>query len=95
MSKEVLGYLMNIIEATRNESNFVCGVSTRGAQALYKAAQATAAFSGRDYVIPEDVKSMAPYVLTHRLSQGRQNTASTARFLQRILQQVPVPLEKL
>ena len=39
MSGEVLGYLMNIIEATRNESNFVCGVSTRGAQALYKAAQ--------------------------------------------------------
>ena len=36
MSGEVLGYLMNIIEATRNESNFVCGVSTRGAQALYK-----------------------------------------------------------
>ena len=91
---EVLGYLMDIIEATRNESNFVRGVSTRGAQALYSAAQATAAFAGRDYVIPEDVKSMAPHVLSHRISQGSQSAASAAKFLHRILEQVPVPLEK-
>ena len=92
---EVLGYLMDIIEATRNESNFVRGVSTRGAQALYSAAQATAAFAGRDYVIPEDVKSMAPHVLSHRISQGSQSAASAAKFLHRILEQVQVPLESL
>lgn len=95
MPGEVLGYLMDIIEATRNESNFVRGVSTRGAQALYSAAQATAAFAGREYVIPEDVKSMAPHVLTHRISHGSQSAASAAKFLHRILEQVQVPLESL
>ncbi|MBR4036447.1 MAG: AAA family ATPase, partial [Oscillospiraceae bacterium] len=60
VSEPVLGYIMDIIEGTRTEDNFVTGVSTRGAIALYKASQVTAAFAGRDYVIPEDVKLVAP-----------------------------------
>jgi MoxR-like ATPase len=59
VSQAVLGYMMDIVEGTRRESNFVTGVSTRGAMALYKASQVTAAISGRDYVIPEDVKYVA------------------------------------
>lgn len=92
----VRDYLMDLIEATRRESSFLCGVSTRGAIALYKAAQATAALQGRDYVIPEDVKDVAPDVLCHRLSLGSGMTAEAAASrLQGVLNSVPVPLETL
>ena len=47
---------MDIVEATRTQSGFVSGVSTRGALALYQAAQAYASLQGREYVIPEDIK---------------------------------------
>lgn len=56
VSADVLGYMMDLVEATRKINNFVTGVSTRGAMALYKASQVTALLNGRDYVIPEDVK---------------------------------------
>lgn len=96
MSDEVLDYLLNIIEGTRQESNFASGVSTRGAIALYKAAQVTAAFRGREYVIPEDIKDMAPHVLLHRISNGNGLTsASAAKHLNQIIEQVKVPLEEL
>lgn len=89
VSEDVLGYIMDIIEATRSISNFVTGVSTRGAIALYKASQVTALFQGRDYVIPEDVKYVAPHVLAHRIS------SDGARHIQEILERVPVPLENI
>lgn len=95
VSEAVLGYIMDIVEGTRTEDNFVTGVSTRGAIALYKASQATAAFAGRDYVIPEDVKLVAPYVLAHRISKDSGKTAAAAKFLNKIIENVPVPLEKL
>lgn len=96
MSDEVLDYLMNIIEKTRQESNFVRGVSTRGAIALYKAAQVTAAFRGREFVIPEDIKDMAPYVLLHRISNGKEMTSMSAtKYLNQIIEQTKVPLEEL
>ncbi len=94
VSPAVLGYLMDIIQGTRQESAFVAGVSTRGAQALYRAAQATAALNGRGYVLPEDVKYLAPFVLCHRLGAGGgAKGAKTEDFLQRILEKTPVPLE--
>lgn len=96
MSDEVLDYLMNIIEKTRQESNFVRGVSTRGASALYKAAQVTAAFRGREFVIPEDIKNMAPYVLLHRITNGSGMTSMSAiKYLNQIIEQTKVPLEEL
>lgn len=92
----VRDYLMDLVEATRRESSFLSGVSTRGAIALYKAAQVTAALQGRDYVIPEDVKDVAPDVLCHRLSLGSgMTTEAAASRLQGILNSVPVPLEAL
>ena len=64
--REVKHYLMDIVEATRTQSGFVSGVSTRGALALYQAAQAYASLQGREYVIPEDIKGLAPAVLSER-----------------------------
>ncbi|MBQ8537364.1 MAG: AAA family ATPase [Clostridia bacterium] len=89
VSQDVLGYIMDLIEATRSAGNFVTGVSTRGAMALYKAAQVTALLEGRNYVIPEDVKYVAPYVLSHRISSGG------AQLVGEILKKVPAPLETL
>ena len=93
VSEPVLGYIMDIIEGTRTEDNFVTGVSTRGAIALYKASQVTAAFAGRDYVIPEDVQRVAPHVLAHRISKDSGKTAAAAKFLAKIIENVPGPLE--
>lgn len=96
VSRDVVGYMMDIVEGTRTESSFVAGVSTRGAMALYKASQVTAAISGRDYVIPEDVKYVAPYVLCHRISSGSGvQAAETSKFLKKIIENVRVPLEKV
>ena len=95
VSDDVLGYLMDIIEGTRKENNFLAGVSTRGAMALYKASQAAAAFRGRDYVIPEDVRSMAPSVLSHRLTIGSGMRSQTAdELLSRIIAGITVPIEQ-
>ena len=94
VSPAVAGYMMDIVSGTRAHSGFVTGVSTRGAIALYKASQVTAALNGRDFVIPEDVKYIAPYVLCHRLSAGSGvGHEEAAAFLRKIMEGVRVPLE--
>jgi len=96
VSDEVSGYIMDIIQATRDESRFIMGVSTRGAIALYRAAQAAAAFNGRDYCIPEDVRFAAPYVLAHRLGMGSGvKMEDAATVLEQIIHKVSVPLEEV
>lgn len=96
VSDDVKNYLMDIIEATRTQSGFVSGVSTRGALALYQASQAYAALHGRDYAIPEDVKQLAPAVLCHRLSLGSSmNAEASAQRMKKLLQTIPVPLENV
>lgn len=94
VSDEVAGYLMDIIEMTRKEPSLSCGVSTRGAIALYRASQAKAAFAGRDYVIPEDIRSLAVPVLAHRLGQGA-SSAETEKMVEDLVAKVAVPLETL
>ena len=94
VQEDVLGYMMDIVEETRTESRFVTGVSTRGAIALYKASQAMAALAGRGYVIPEDVLSVAPYVLSHRIiSKGAESFEDAKNYLNRLIAEIPVPLE--
>ncbi len=95
MSEDVANYLMDIIERTRNESRFVTGVSTRGAIALYKAAQVTAALNGRDYVLPEDIRFVAPHVLSHRVASATTRSSDTETYIRKILDETPVPLERI
>jgi MoxR-like ATPase len=71
----------------------VGGVSTRGAIALYKAAQVTAAMEGRDYVIPEDVVREAIPVLAHRISTASGSRADGEKFLKEVIAGLAVPLE--
>ena len=92
---DIAAYLMNIIEATRSDPTVANGVSTRGALALYRASQLSAALSGRDYVIPEDVKREAPCVLPHRLTLISRSHLDNRRFVESLLDELEVPLEKL
>lgn len=94
VSEAVKHYLMDIVEATRTQSGFVSGVSTRGALALYQAAQAYASLQGREYVIPEDIKGLAPAVLSHRISLGSSMNAEAAALrMRKLLAEITVPLE--
>lgn len=98
IEESVLGYIIQIIGATRTESEFEAGISVRGSLALKHAAQARALLLGRDFVIPEDVQELVVPVLAHRLSLLRQSSdpmeerrAITAS-LRRIVGNLPAPL---
>src|SRR6516162_3537266 len=60
-------FLLGLVHATRRSDDLHVGVSTRGALTLYRAAQSLALVSGRNYVIPDDIKSLAVPVLAHRV----------------------------
>ena len=94
VSDELADYLMNIVIRTRTDELASLGVSTRGALALYRASQIRAAVNGRDYVIPEDVKTEAMAVLPHRIVLSGNSHLDTATFVRRILDDVPVPLDR-
>ena len=91
VSDDVADYMLDIVTRTRRDSALVTGVSTRGAMALYRASQVTAALEGRDFVLPEDVKREAVPVLAHRITAGAGS--DTEQYLERILKELPVPLE--
>jgi MoxR-like ATPase len=93
VSEDVAAYIMDIVQATRKAGALVGGVSTRGAIALYKAAQVTAAMEGRDYVIPEDVVREAIPVLAHRISTASGSRADGEKFLKEVIAGLAVPLE--
>ncbi|HBB29548.1 MAG TPA: magnesium chelatase [Clostridiales bacterium] len=96
VSKDVSEYMMEIVTKTRDDKRFLAGVSTRGAIALYKASQAYAAINGRDYVLPEDVQFVAHDVLCHRIvSAGGRRSKDTATYLDDIIKNIPVPLERV
>lgn len=88
-------YLLEIVRATRSHPDVGLGASPRGSLALFRASQALAALRGRDYVLPDDVKYLAPFSLAHRIlvrpeSQLRGRTG--IGVLQGILETTPVPV---
>ena len=94
ISEPVMGYLMDIIEKTRNDVRFSIGASPRGTIALTKAARVHAAFNGRSYVTPDDVKRLAPYVLAHRLYyRTAVDSAKAEALFAEMLNTVAVPTE--
>lgn len=93
---EVMDYLVNIVNETRNKDEIQLGVSPRGSIALFKASQAYAAINGRDYIIPEDIKIMAPYVLNHRIIAHKANSIEDSiELIKGIVDTVKVPLENI
>ncbi|MEK6581013.1 MAG: MoxR family ATPase, partial [Nitrospirota bacterium] len=89
----LLDYLMDVINATRNDEKIRLGASTRGAQFLLKAAKANAFYEGRDYVVPEDIKDLAPTVLGHRLIlKARTSIYDAELIMKEILERISVPV---
>jgi MoxR-like ATPase len=95
---EVERYLLAIVRATRHHDAIQLGVSPRGTLALYRACEAYAAIQGRDFVQPDDIKYLAPFVLGHRLlttSRNRMRGKRTLEIIAEIIQATPVPVETL
>jgi len=97
MDDALLDYAMQIVEETRRHPSIAVGISTRGALAWYRAAQAAALAAGREFVIPDDIKALAIPCLAHRLvlaqahdSLGRQR-ADSERVIAEIVGRVAVP----
>jgi MoxR-like ATPase len=94
----LVNYILAIVEKTRAHESLALGVSPRGSQALYRAAQALAMVEGRDYAVPDDVKRLAVPVFAHRVVVNTrlaltQRTADlNDRILEEILTLVEVPL---
>lgn len=96
MTEDVEQYLLEVVRQTREWEGVVLGVSPRGTIALGVAAQGLAGIRGRDYVIPDDIKELAPKVLAHRLvldSSMRMKQKSAGDVLDEILEKVKVPVE--
>ena len=93
VNESLLEYLMTIVQTTRSHVEVALGVSTRGALTFFKACQALAMVQGRDFVVPEDIKRLAIPVLSHRIMMRdrRGDRAPEAMFIQRIVNEIPVP----
>jgi MoxR-like ATPase len=92
----VRDYVVRVARATRDHSEIDLGASPRATLALYMASQAWAAIAGRDYVLPDDVKAMAPNTLTHRLMiapQAQLRGRRPEELVVDIVTSVPVPVE--
>ena len=92
--EELVSYLVDIVRATRAHESVLVGAGPRATQSLLLASRATAALAGRDFVTPDDIKSMAPPVLEHRLilrPEFEIEGLTVAEVTQGILQQVAVP----
>ena len=89
----LMDYLMDIVSATRQHDKIRLGVSTRGAQFFLKAAKANAYYEDRDFLIPDDIKTLAPLVLGHRLILKTRNFISDAEMVvKEIVDKTPVPV---
>lgn len=89
-------YIVNLVNATRDHSHIVAGASPRATLALMRASKALAYIRGRDYVKPDDVKYLAPFVLEHRLVMDHAYTLkgeAQGNIMAELLKTVPVPIE--
>ena len=96
VTKEIKNYIIKIISATRDEEDIVLGASPRASLDLYKACQAKASVNARDFVIPDDVKDLAPYILAHRIgislnAQIKERTSD--QIINKILDSIEIPID--
>ena len=94
--EKVRHYMLKLINRTRDCTHLSLGASPRASMMLFRACQAFAAIQGRNYVLPDDVKSLARPVLEHRLllhPESRLRRVSTESVLKELIQEIPVPQE--
>jgi len=89
VEESVQQYILNLVRSTREDEEITLGVSPRGAVALQRSTQALAFLAGREFALPDDVKFLAPYVLTHRLIPAGGRKAHG--IIDRLVHSVPVP----
>jgi MoxR-like ATPase len=96
VAEAVQNYIVAICRRTRGFSEIDLGASPRATLALYRTAQARAAIAGREFVLPDDVKYLAPYVLTHRIQISPQTRLRGRRpedVVTDLVNVIPVPVE--
>jgi MoxR-like ATPase len=94
LSEELTAYIVDLIRATRRDQSIEVGASTRAANMLASASRAQAALSGRDFVIPDDVKFLAAPTLRHRLVMtpaADMDGITPDRAVETLLAQIPAP----
>lgn len=92
----VRDYVVKVARATRSHPEIELGASPRATLALYQSAQSWAAIQGREYVLPDDIKQMAPHVLTHRMmisTQAQLRGRKPEELVSSLVDAVPVPVE--
>ncbi|NVJ50506.1 MAG: MoxR family ATPase [Gammaproteobacteria bacterium] len=92
VSESLVGYILNLVLETRQSSELVHGLSPRAGLAIVQAAKAYALVRERDYVIPEDVQAVFPYVVGHRLVPTGQSQMTGMDLAEAVVQKVAVPL---
>jgi len=93
VDQTVADYIVRLVTATREHPDIYLGASPRGSINLYRASQAFAALDGRDYVIPDDIKTLAVAILAHRLivkSQAALREIDPDAIVREVLSQVPI-----
>lgn len=99
VNEAVRGYIADIGNASRHNSEIKLGLSTRGLIALKNMSQARAALRGREFVTPDDVKTVAPYVCVHRLicrsTVMRDPYSAKREILDKMIKELPVPTEQI
>ncbi|MGC8971629.1 MAG: AAA family ATPase [bacterium] len=98
VDETIVQYILDIVNATRKHSDIAVGSSPRGSIALYRTSQALAYIRGRDYVLPDDVKELAPLVLSHRIilkSESYLRGYTQRGVISSILASVEVPVGKV
>jgi len=89
---------VRLVTATRRQPELLLGASPRGSHALYRGSQAYAAMHGRDYVLPDDVKTLAPFILAHRCLLHPESALRGVRVrdvVNRLLEQTPLEIGEL
>jgi MoxR-like ATPase len=97
MAEAVQNYIVSIIRKTRDANEIDLGASPRATLALYRASQARAAIQDRNFVLPDDIKQLAPYVLTHRIQINPQTRLRGRRpedIIVDLVNTIPVPVER-
>lgn len=88
-------YIVKVVHKTRESEDLYLGASPRGSLALYKGSKAIAAMSGRDYVIPDDIKFLVPFALSHRIItrfENSKNSGYIKNLFDKILEELVVPV---
>ncbi|WP_222928524.1 AAA family ATPase [Sutcliffiella horikoshii] len=90
-------YIVDLVNRTRTHQSVYLGASPRGSVALMKAAQAYAFIHGRDYVLPDDIQYLAPYVLPHRIilkSEAKFEGMTAEQVVKKVIDRTPIPVQR-